>query len=80
MFQEGRTALLIACWRGFLSIVVILIKFGANTNAQDRVRYNFKLVIGVHEIEDLVTLLLAHCPLSSLAYPMITHNPLVAGN
>ena len=39
MFQEGRTALLVACWRGFLSIVIILIKYGANTNAQDQVCY-----------------------------------------
>ena len=28
----------------------------------------------------LVTVLLAHDPLSSLDYPMITHTPLVAGN
>jgi ankyrin repeat protein len=40
MFQEGRTALLVACWRGFLPIVVMLIKSGANTNAQDQVYYN----------------------------------------
>ena len=37
MFQEGRTALLVACWRGFLPIVVMLIKSGANTDAQDQV-------------------------------------------
>ena len=39
MFQEGRTALLVACWRGFLPIVIMLIKSGANTNAQDQVLY-----------------------------------------
>ena len=39
MFQEGRTALLVACWRGFLPIVAMLIKSGANTNAQDQVLY-----------------------------------------
>ena len=39
MFQEGRTALLVACWRGFLPIVTMLIKSGANTNAQDQVCY-----------------------------------------
>ena len=37
MFQEGRTALLVACWRGFLPIMDILIKSGANTDAQDQV-------------------------------------------
>ena len=40
MFQEGRTALLVACWRGFLPIVIMLIKSGANTNAQDQVLYD----------------------------------------
>ena len=30
--------------------------------------------------QGLVTSLLAHNPLSSLAYPMITHTPLVASN
>ena len=37
VFQEGETALLVACWRGYLPIVVMLIKSGANTNAQDQV-------------------------------------------
>ena len=40
MHQEGRTALLVACWRGFLPIIIMLIKSGANTNAQDQVLYN----------------------------------------
>ena len=31
-------------------------------------------------VEDLVTVLLVHDPFSSLAYPMITHTPPVAGN
>ena len=37
MFQEGRTALLVACWRGFLPIVIMLLKSCAKTNAQDQV-------------------------------------------
>ena len=44
MFQEGRTALLVACWRGFLPIVIMLIKSGANTNAQDQVLYVYVTV------------------------------------
>ena len=49
--------------------------------------YSYKTLIGVHEMHGrmhpnsgLVTVLLAHDPLSSLAYPMITHNPVVASN
>ena len=34
----------------------------------------------MHPSKGLATILLAHDPLSSLAYPMITHTPLVAGN
>ena len=34
----------------------------------------------MHPNEGLVTVLLAHDPLSSLAYPMISHTPLVASN
>ena len=41
-------------------------------------------LIGVHEMHGrmhpIITILLAHDPLSSLAYPMITHGPPVAGN
>ena len=36
-----------------------------------------KTLIGVHE---LATILLAHDPLSSLAYPVITYTPLAVGN
>ena len=36
--QEGRTALLVSCWRGFLPIVDMLLKSGANTDAQDQVQ------------------------------------------
>ena len=49
--------------------------------------YSYKTLIGVHEMhgrmhpnQGLVTVLLVHDPLSSLAYPMITHTPLVASN
>ena len=51
------------------------------------VRYSYKTFNGVHEMhgrmhpnEGLVTVSLVHDPLSSLAYPMITHTPLAAGN
>ena len=39
--QEGRTALLVACWRGFLPIVDMLLKSGANTDAQDQVQCTY---------------------------------------
>jgi hypothetical protein len=39
-----------------------------------------KVCISCTPIKGLVTNLLAHHPLSSLAYPMIIHTPLVAGN
>ena len=39
-----------------------------------------KTLIGVHEMHGLATILLAHDPLSLLAYSMITHTPPVAGN
>ena len=38
-----------------------------------------KTLIGVHEMH-LATVLLVHDPLSSLAYPMVTHTPPEAGN
>ena len=39
--QEGRTALLVSCWRGFLPIVDMLLKSGANTDAQDQVQCTY---------------------------------------
>ena len=35
--QEGRTALMIACWKGHLPIVMEMIRTGAKTDIQDQV-------------------------------------------
>ena len=37
MYQEGRTALLVACWEGHYDIVCQLLLAGAKPNAQDQV-------------------------------------------
>ena len=36
-YQEGRTALLVACWEGHYDIACQLLQAGANPNAQDQV-------------------------------------------
>ena len=55
--------------------------------ASARPDYSYNTLIGMHEMLgwmhsncSLVAVLLAHDPLSSSAYNMITHTPLVAGN
>ena len=35
--QEGRTALMLACWRGYLETVKELLRAGARTDTQDQV-------------------------------------------
>ena len=35
--QEGRTALMLACWKGYLEIVKELLRAGARTDTQDQV-------------------------------------------
>ena len=37
MYQEGRTALLVACWKGHHDIVCQLLQAEAKPNAQDQV-------------------------------------------
>ena len=35
--QEGRTALMLACWRGYLETVKELLRAGADKDTQDQV-------------------------------------------
>ena len=66
MLQEGRTALLVACWRGFLPIVIMLIKSGANTNAQDQVHVLYMTVYYMYVYNTIHTI-----SLTSSSDPML---------
>lgn len=45
IIQEGRTALLIACWRGYSDIVNELLSAGAQCNIQDQVHVYRALIV-----------------------------------